>query len=166
MIICVVRIIYGNHITISNSTFNIKLLWFTVTYRCYTCYFRWYFTRFLDFFHMSNKFFRPIFEPVRHIFPVFSVCFTGWNIFLDIARTYLKQKSKGKYVMNQWILKIWFIAKTSMSSIQSFKAGMKNWKREKVFTHEILKELSGFRKYDASRWSFITFFCITVPGLE
>ena len=105
MIICVVRIIYGNHITFSTSTFNIKLLWFTVTYRCYTCCFRWYFTRFLDFFHMSNKFFRPIFEPVRNIFAVFSVCITEWNIFLDIARTYLKQKSKGKYVMNQWILK-------------------------------------------------------------
>ena len=124
-----VRIIYGNHITFSTSTFNKKLLWFIVTYRCYTCCFRWYFTRFLDFFHMSNKFFRPIFEPVRNIFPVFSVCFTGWNIFLDIARTYLKQKSKGKYViyvilnLHQRILKTWFFAKTRMSSSTKFQSG-------------------------------------------
>ena len=129
MIICVVRVIYGNHITFSTSTFNIKLLWFAVSYGCYTNCFRWYLTRFFDFFHhMSNKFFRSIFEPVRNVFAVFSVCFTGWNIFLDIARAYLKQKSKGKYVIyvilniHQRILKTWVFAKTSMSSSTKFQS--------------------------------------------
>ena len=79
------------------------------------------------FHHKSNKFFRPIFELVRNVIAVFSACFTRWNVFLDIPRTNLKQKSRGKYVIyvilyiNQWILKTWFIAKTSLQ--------YKVWKR-------------------------------------
>ena len=130
MIICVVRMIYGNHLTFSTSTVNIKLPWFGVSYGCYANCFKWYLTRFFDFFHhISNKFFGSVFEPIRNVFVVFSVCFIGWNIFLDIARTYLKQKSKGKYViyvilnLHQRILKTWFFAKTRMSSSTKFQSG-------------------------------------------
>ena len=50
------------------------------------------------------------------------------NFFLDIARAYLKQKSKGKYVIyvtlniHQRILKTLVFAKTSMSSSTKFQS--------------------------------------------
>ena len=46
------------------------------------------------------------------------------------------------------------------------KAGMSNRQCENVLTYESFKELLGFRKYGASRWSFITLLCLIVGGFE
>ena len=44
-----------------------------------------------------------------------------------------------------------FLLKQVCLQVQSFKTGMSNQQRENVLTYENFKELSGFRKYGASR---------------
>ena len=59
-----------------------------------------------------------------------------------------------------------FLLKQVCLQVQSFKTGMSNQQRENVLTYENFKELPGFRKYGASRWSFITLLCLIVGGEE
>ena len=44
-----------------------------------------------------------------------------------------------------------FLLKQVCLQVQSFKMGMSNQQRENVLIYENFKELSGFRKYGASR---------------
>ena len=44
-----------------------------------------------------------------------------------------------------------FLLKQVCLQVQSFKTGMSNKQQENVLTYENFKELSGFRKYAASR---------------